>query len=93
MSDNYKAFEEIIGLELQRSRHKPNKFFGYFHQDIVQYLKGCEVPKMVRIRRLESWECCCGICLPSLGLKRIYIFLGLESSCLCGSGIVLCEIP
>ncbi|MBR2112412.1 Eco47II family restriction endonuclease [Helicobacter sp.] len=45
MSDNYKTFEEIIGLELQRSRHKPNKFFGYFHQDIFQYLKGCEVPK------------------------------------------------
>ena len=41
-----KSYEEIIALELQRQRDKSNNnSIGYFHQNIFQYIKGCEVPK------------------------------------------------
>ena len=41
-----KNYEEIIALELQRQRDKSNNnSIGYFHQNIFQYIKGCEVPK------------------------------------------------
>lgn len=41
-----KSFDEIIALEIHRQRDKSNNnLIGYFHQNIFQYIKDCEVPK------------------------------------------------
>ena len=40
------TFEETIQVELQRQRDKTgNNIIGYFHQNIFQYIDGCEVPE------------------------------------------------
>lgn len=40
------SWEEIVKNEIFRQRDKSNNNdIGYFHQNIFQYIKGCEVPK------------------------------------------------
>lgn len=41
-----KSFEQIVNDEISRQRDKSNNnAIGYFHQNIFQYIKNCEVPK------------------------------------------------
>lgn len=41
-----KTFDEIIQLEIHRQRDKSNNnAIGYFHQNIFEYIDGCDVPK------------------------------------------------
>lgn len=41
-----RSYEEIIMLEVHRQRDKSNSnLIGYFHQNMFQYIKGCQVPK------------------------------------------------
>ena len=45
-----KDFDEIINMEIHRQRDKSNtNAIGYFHQNIFQYIKNCEVPT-------EGWD-------------------------------------